>query len=321
MPSKHSQAGFWVSKGVFDSLATFAEFEQRVTGLLETNTKAEGDAFEIFVEAYLATQPAMQSEDSWPVGAIPVEIRESLNLPSDSKGIDGVYRSLAGHYVPYQVKFRSKRPALGFNEVAPFLGITERATDRLLITNCDSIAIDVKNRTGLRSLRGVDFDTMTQEDFELISSWLKSRPAKRPPLTPLPHQVRALDDISRHLKEHDRGTVVMACGTGKTLVALWAAERSGAKSILVLVPSLTLMQQTLEEWSRHNSWGRDFTYLCVCSDPQVDLKNDEIQIETSDLPFRVDTDPELVSEFLAQANTSAKDSRVTPKTLIDFEWV
>ncbi len=306
MPSKHSQAGFWVSKGVFDSLTTFAEFEQRVTGLLETNTKAEGDAFEIFVEAYLATQPAMQSEDSWPVGAIPVEIRELLNLPNDSKGIDGVYRSLAGHYVPYQVKFRSKRPALGFNEVAPFLGVTERATDRLLITNCDSIAIDVKNRTGLRSLRGVDFDTMTQEDFELISSWLKSRPAKRPPLTPLPHQVRALDDISRHLKEHDRGIVVMACGTGKTLVALWAAERSGAKSILVLVPSLTLMQQTLEEWSRHNSWGRDFTYLCVCSDPQVDLKNDEIEIETSDLPFRVDTDPELVSEFLAQANSKVK---------------
>ena len=139
MPSKYSQAAFWVSKGVFDSLTTFAEFEQRVTGLLETNTKAEGDAFEIFVEAYLATQPAMQSEDSWPVGAIPIEIRESLNLPSDSKGIDGVYRSLAGHYVPYQVKFRSKRPALGFNEVAPFLGITERATDRL-ITPADGAA-------------------------------------------------------------------------------------------------------------------------------------------------------------------------------------
>jgi len=68
MPSKHSQAGFWVSKGVFDSLTTFAEFEQRVTGLLETNTKAEDDAFEIFVEAYLATQPAMQSEVNHPLG-------------------------------------------------------------------------------------------------------------------------------------------------------------------------------------------------------------------------------------------------------------
>jgi len=152
----------------------------------------------------------------------------------------------------------------------------------------------------------VDFDTLTEEDFDLISNWLKSRPAKRPPLTPLPHQSRALDDISSHLKEHDRGTVVMACGTGKTLVALWAAERSEAKSILALVPSLTLMQQTLEEWSRHNSWGKDFTYLCVCSDPQVDLKNDEIEIETSDLPFRVDTDPALVSEFLAQANSKVK---------------
>jgi len=306
MASKHTSAKSLLSDGIFDSIRTFREFERRVAALFAANTKAQGDAFEIFVEAYLATQPAMQAEESWLVGDIPIEIREILNLPADSKGIDGVYRSLAGGYVPYQVKFRSNRPALGFNEVAPFLGITERATDRLLITNCDSIAIDVKNRTGLRSLRGVDFDTLTEEDFELISNWLKSRPAKRPPLTPLPHQSQALDDISRHLKEHDRGTVVMACGTGKTLVALWAAERSGAKSILVLVPSLTLMQQTLEEWSRHNSWGKDFTYLCVCSDPQVDLKNDEIEIETSDLPFRVDTDPVLVSEFLAQANNKVK---------------
>jgi hypothetical protein len=43
MPSKHSQAGFWVSKGVFDSLMTFAEFEQGVIGLLKTNTKAGGE--------------------------------------------------------------------------------------------------------------------------------------------------------------------------------------------------------------------------------------------------------------------------------------
>jgi len=133
MASKHSQAPLFLSQGLFDSLQNFRDFEERVTGLLATSTKAQGDAFEIFVEAYLATQPAMQSEESWLVGDIPVEIRETLNLPSDSKGIDGVYRSLAGRYIPYQVKFRSKRPALGFNEVAPFLGITEKANDRLLI--------------------------------------------------------------------------------------------------------------------------------------------------------------------------------------------
>ena len=306
MTSKHSQARILISQGIFDSITTFREFEQRVSALFDTNTKAQGDAFEIFVEAYLATQPILQCQETWLVGDIPVEIREALNLPNDSKGIDGVYKSMSDNYVPYQVKFRSNRPVLGFNEVAPFLGITEKATDRLLITNCDTIAIDVQNRTGIRSLRGVDFDQLTDEDFTVIENWLKQKPKKRQPLTPDPYQVEALTNIINHLKLNDRGTVVMACGTGKTLVALWAVEQSKAKSILVLVPSLTLLQQTLEEWSVHNSWGKDFSYLCVCSDPSVNLKNDEIEIDPSDVPFRIDTDPEIVRRYLAQDNGKIK---------------
>ena len=277
-----------------------------MSALFETNTKAQGDAFEIFVEAYLATQPILQCQETWLVGDIPVEIREELNLPNDSKGIDGVYKTMLDGLVPYQVKFRSNRPALGFNEVAPFLGITEKATDRLLITNCDTVAIDVQNRTGIRSLRGVDFDQLSDEDFTVIESWLKQKPKKRKPLTPDPHQVEALTNIARHLRVNDRGTVVMACGTGKTLVALWAVEQIKAKSILVLVPSLTLLQQTLEEWSVHNSWGQDFSYLCICSDPSVNLKNDEIEINPSDVPFRIDTDPEIVRRYLAQDNGKTK---------------
>jgi predicted helicase len=209
-------------------------------------------------------------------------------------------------YVPYQVKFRSNRPALGFNEVAPFLGITEKATDRLLITNCDTIAIDVQNRSGIRSLRGIDFDQLTDEDFTVIENWLKQKSKKRQPLIPDPHQVEALSNIRNHLETNARGTVVMACGTGKTLVALWAVEQSKARSILVLVPSLTLLQQTLEEWSVHNSWGKDFSYLCVCSDPSVNLKNDEIEIDPSDVPFRIDTDPEIVRRYLAKDNGKTK---------------
>lgn len=306
MTSKHSQAPDLVSQGVFDSVKTFSEFEQRVSALFDTNTKAQGDAFEIFVEAYLATQPILQCQETWLVGDIPVDVRESLNLPNDAKGIDGVYRSTLNNLIPYQVKFRSNRPALGFNEVAPFLGITEKATDRLLITNCDTIAIDVKNRTGIRSLRGVDFDQLIDEDFSVIENWLKQKLEKRQPLKPDPYQDEALKNIANHLENNDRSTVVMACGTGKTLVALWAVQQRKAKSILVLVPSLTLLQQTLEEWSIHNAWGKDFSYLCVCSDPSVNLKNDEIEIDHSDVPFKIDTDPEIVRRYLAQDNGKIK---------------
>ena len=93
MTSKHSRAPVLISQGIFDSVKTFRDFEQRVSALFDTNTKAQGDAFEIFVEAYLATQPILQCQETWLVGDIPVEIREALTLPNDSKSIDGILKN------------------------------------------------------------------------------------------------------------------------------------------------------------------------------------------------------------------------------------
>ena len=38
----------------------------------------------------------------------------------------------------------------------------------------------------------------------------------------------------------------MPCGTGKSLTAFWIAEKMKPKSILIAVPSLALLQQTLK---------------------------------------------------------------------------
>lgn len=61
----------------------------------------------------------------------------------------------------------------------------------------------------------------------------------------------------------------MACGSGKTLVALWTTERLRARTVLVLLPSLALVRQTLHEWLHETSWS-DVQFLCVCSDPTED---------------------------------------------------
>jgi hypothetical protein len=57
----------------------------------------------------------------------------------------------------------------GYTEVAPFLGLTERATDRIVFTNSDEFAEDVKNRDAMRTVRGIDFDDLTGDDFRAIS--------------------------------------------------------------------------------------------------------------------------------------------------------
>src|SRR5262249_16178764 len=143
-------------------------------------------------------------------------------------------------------------------------------TDRIVFTNSNELAEDVKNRDAMRTVRGIDFDDMTDDDFKAISCWLREQPVAISKLAPRhPDQIEALQCIRETLPKSDRSHVVMACGTGKTLVALWAAEALKPKTILVLLPSLTLLQQTLDEWSRQNSWGHGFIYLCVCSDPTV----------------------------------------------------
>lgn len=64
-------------------------------------------------------------------------------------------------------------------------------------------------------------------------------------LAPRPHQRQALADLARAFQRHDRATVVMAPGAGKTMVGRWAAEQQAAQLTLVVVPSLTLVAQTL----------------------------------------------------------------------------
>src|SRR6516165_9837732 len=231
-----------------------------------------------------------------------------MNLPNDAKGIDGIFRTRTGVLVPYQVKFRSQRAYLTYTEIAPFLGLTERATDRIVFTNSNELAEDVKNRDAMRTVRGIDFDDLTNDDLRAIGAWLREQPVAIKKPEPREYQIEALAKIDDTLTKSDRAHVVMASGTGKTLIALWAAEALKPKTVLVLLPSLTLLQQTLDEWTRHNNWGKDFTYLCVCSDPTVSARdaNDPVRLEATDLEFRVDTSPDEVRRFIERETPGVK---------------
>jgi superfamily II DNA or RNA helicase len=308
MPSSHAYAGLLIRRGLYDGLHSFTELEQRISALGDENTKVVGDAFEVFVEGYLATHQKLQAEAVWLVGQVPQDIRQELNLPSDTKGIDGVFRTRTGTLVPYQVKFRSQRAYLTYTQIAPFLGLTERATDRIVFTNSNELAEDVKNRDAMRTVRGIDFDDLTIDDLRAISAWLREQPVAIEKRKPRDDQIEALERIKDTLAKSDRAHVVMACGTGKTLVALWAAEELNPKTVLVLLPSLILLQQTLDEWSRYNNWGKDFTYLCVCSDPTVAARdaNDPVRLNATDLEFRVDTNPDEVRRFIERDTPSVK---------------
>ncbi len=114
-----------------------------------------------------------------------------------------------------------------------------------------------------------------------------------------PHQETAIDAVVDGFRDQDRGRLIMACGTGKTLTALWIAERLQSSLTLVLVPSLSLLQQNLAEWGRHSA--EDFDTPVVCSDESVlQSKADTAIQSTADLGVKVTTDPAEIRHFLGQ---------------------
>ena len=244
MNALHSKASFWLKAGIFEDIRSFEEFERRVNRI--PDEKDRGDIFEIFIEGYLETQPIAQCVQHWVVGCIPLALREKYLLPSDPTGIDGIYETHDGEWVAYQVKYR-RRQQLTFAEVAPFLGITEKFTDRVIFTNAATLSDKALVRT--RWVSGESFRHLSADAFKTIEAWLKQKPKPVVRRHPEPHQVEALADIKTTLKQNDRATVVMACGTGKTLVSLWVVEEQKPSTVLVLVPSLLLLEQVLREWS------------------------------------------------------------------------
>lgn len=121
-------------------------------------------------------------------------------------------------------------------------------------------------------------------------------------LIPRKHQSKAVEAIVQELAIADRATVVMACGTGKTAVGLWASEAvmPSNGSLLLLYPRLSLIQQALPTWMGNQTWGAGFRAIAVCSDASVaEGPEGEVDILPGDLPVPVTTDPVEIAAFLS----------------------
>ena len=123
--------------------------------------------------------------------------------------------------------------------------------------------------------------------------------AQRQPKEPREHQQEAVEEVRQRFETADRGQLIMACGTGKTYTAQLIAEDRDSRRVLVLVPSLALVSQTVSEWCSDAS--EPIRAIAVCSDTQVGRRrvsgsDDSIQYDIHDLAFPATTDPEKLAE-------------------------
>jgi predicted helicase len=117
-----------------------------------------------------------------------------------------------------------------------------------------------------------------------------------------PHQERALNAVTKGLKDVDRGKLIMACGTGKTFTSLKIAEAMAGKGgkVLFLVPSLALLSQTLTEWTQETA--TPIHSYAVCSDSDVGKNKkqrqllDEIATAVHELQYPATTNAKRLSE-------------------------
>ena len=177
---QHPKASKFFQQKPFHDLSSFSEMEVRISSL-PTN-KDRGDAFEVFAEAYIATQTIVQAKQLWPFEIVPLPIKERFGLDTESDmGVDGIYQTRLDQFNAYQVKFRSGRPSLTWTELSTFMGLTDQITQRVLLTNCDELPALINERRGFHCIRGTDLDRLEPRDFEAILGWLKSSyvPKKR----------------------------------------------------------------------------------------------------------------------------------------------
>ncbi len=117
------------------------------------------------------------------------------------------------------------------------------------------------------------------------------------------YQKKAIGNVVTGLKYANRGKLIMACGTGKTFTSLRLAEDVAGKGgrVLFLVPSLSLLSQTLTEWTQESTMP--IHSFAVCSDSEVGKrkdKEDDFEMLVHELQYPATTDSRHLAREIEQ---------------------
>lgn len=263
------------------------------------NEREKGDKFERATRFYLEHDPVYSQKfsDVWMWKDAPTN--DGIDM-----GIDLVARDAEdGTYWAIQCKCYQKS-MLDYNDVATFYGKTG-ATDQykhnMIVTTCGDFGPNLnKIATQWNTVR-LFADGMAESEVDWDAFMEGRETAERKFKEPLPHQREAIDACIEGLDEHDRGQLIMACGTGKTLTSLRLTEEllPEGSTVLFLAPSIALVSQTMREWA--NQSKRPLRCAVVCSDAKASSTDgDTWETSLSDIPYPATTDPEDLYEQISK---------------------
>jgi predicted helicase len=256
----------------------------------------KGARFERLMKAYLLTDPRYANLFSkvWLWNEFPA--REDFG--GNDTGIDLVTLTTSGEYWAIQCKCFQEDSSIDKPAVDSFIttsgrdfkdintGHRVKFSHRLWISTTNKWSANaqeaIKNQSPAVSRVNLNDLYDAPIDWQKLEQDITGTDARLAKKTLRAHQTQAVENTYSHFMNADRGKLIMACGTGKTFTSLRLAERltEGNGFILFLVPSISLLGQTLNEW--YADAIEPISAICICSDPEITKKRDQVDdIDTS----------------------------------------
>lgn len=270
----------------------------------------KGDRFERLMQAYLLTDPqyANQFKNVWLWNEFPAK----NDLGGNDTGIDLVAVTHFNEYWAIQCKCYQDTATIDKPSVDSFLSTSSRefkGEDLKTTKFAQRLWISTTNKWGPNALEAIsnqnppvtriNLHNLVEApiDWGKLEQGIHGVNARTEKKKLYPHVLEVREKVVEYFKENERGRLIMACGTGKTMTSLKIAEKqtNNKGTVLFLVPSIALIGQTLREWT--SQADETINPICICSDPEI-TKNrnttDQDLTSTIDLAWPASTDSHYI---------------------------
>ena len=268
--------------------------------------REKGTYFEELVCVYLRNEATYRDlyEKVWTYA----DWAKERDLSGKDTGIDLVARTQGtGEYHAIQCKLYAEDYRVQKKDIDSFFTASGKApfSHRIIVTTTNNWSEHAEDALQGQQPPVSKIDLQALEDSQI--DWARYQPSQPVALKARKqlreHQQTALNAVTAGLKQAERGKLIMACGTGKTFTSLKIAEHLAGKGkrVLFLVPSLSLLSQTLTEWTQESD--TPLHSFAVCSDSDVGKKrkaeDDAVQTFTHELRYPATTHADrLAAEML-----------------------
>ena len=283
-------------------------FEQVLEHIFTTakSTSEQGTAFEKATVYYLKNDPLYQDmfSDVWLWQDSPTKTGQDI-------GIDLVAKDATdGSYWAIQCKCYQEDATLTYKALSTFFATAaaEKIYDHYMIVDtANAWTHHLQEVADKYHTVKIGADDMRESDLDWTPFLTGKGTAERVFFEARPHQEAAIEKVIAGFETADRGKLIMACGTGKTLTALRLVEKLCPKGmVLFLAPSISLVSQTLRAWA-NQSKGKLRPFI-VCSDTKASNVEDIWETSLSEVPFPATTDPDKLAK---QVRESQRDGELT----------